>query len=272
MTIYADVLIILNIYVNFFLLRTTAGITHSPMKTIRCIAASVYGSIYSLLIIFPDIGLLLNFLIKGCAAVTIVMLAFGIHGIKRLFINTVTFFTANFLLAGAVYGVYAWFEPKFMHFCNTYFYIDFSLVILVVTTCIMYIGVCLFRRFADRVPENCGLYRILIRSGKKVTVVDGLADTGNSLTDFFTGCPVIICSERRFEEITGKEYDMERLPKGFRLLPCSTVSEDGLIAVFRPDEIVIENAAEGYRKPVEALVGFGRNKGEAVFNPKILKN
>lgn len=37
-TIYIDVLIILNIYVNFFLLRITAGVTHSPLKNSRCAA------------------------------------------------------------------------------------------------------------------------------------------------------------------------------------------------------------------------------------------
>ena len=176
------------------------------------------------------------------------------------------------MLAGVVYGLYTWLKPEFIHFGNTYFYIDFSLLLLVVTTCAMYAAVTIFRRFTDRTAENCGIYRIMIRSGRKVTVVEGLADTGNLLTDFFTGSPVIICSEQRFEDITGVEYNVEKLPKGFRFLPCSTVSEDGLIAVFRPDEIVIENAADGYRKPVEALIGFGRNRETAVFNPKMLKN
>ena len=272
MTIYADVLIILNIYVNFFLLRTTSRITHSPLKNIRCTAASVYGSIFSLLIVFPEISTLLNCIIKSCAAVTIVMLAFGIHDIRRLVINTVIFFTANFVLAGLVYSIYTWLKPDFVHFNNTYFYIDFSLLILILTTCAMYIAVCIFRRFSDNTPEYCGMYRVIIRFGKKITAVDGLADTGNALTDFFTGSPVIICSEQQFEEITGSEYNAKHLPKGFRLLPCSTVSEDGLIAVFKPDEIVIENTASGVRKTVDALIGFGRNNGDAVFNPKMLKN
>ena len=36
-SIYLDVLIVLNIYVNYFLLRATAKFTHTPLKTIRCI-------------------------------------------------------------------------------------------------------------------------------------------------------------------------------------------------------------------------------------------
>ena len=46
-SIYLDVLIVLNIYVNYFLLRATAKFTHTPLKTIRCIISSVIGSLFS---------------------------------------------------------------------------------------------------------------------------------------------------------------------------------------------------------------------------------
>ena len=83
-TVYADVLIILNIYVNFFLLRTTARVTHSPLRTFRCIAASVYGSLFSLTILLPSLGTPINIAIKAAAAVTVVLAGFGFHGMKRL--------------------------------------------------------------------------------------------------------------------------------------------------------------------------------------------
>lgn len=266
-TIYIDVLIVLNIYVNYFLLRITARLTHSPLTVGKCIISAVYGSLYSLLIIVPHINSLLNISIKFLAAVTIVIMAFGFHGKKRLLINTASFFSANFILAGTVYAVYSWLKPEFIHFNNSYFYIDFSLLLLVVTTALMYFAVNIAENFLDRTPDGTDCYSVLIKYSDRIITLDGLADTGNSLTDFFSGSPVIICDRKKFSGIT----DGGTVPRGFRLLPCSTISDSGFIEVFRPDEILIKNSLSGERKKVDAVVGLGENSGNAIFNPKLLK-
>lgn len=268
-TVYIDVLIVLNIYVNYFLLRITAGLTHSPLRTGRCILGAVWGSIFSLTILLPELGTVIPLLIKLGAAVSIVAISFGISSKKRLFINTTAFFAANFVLAGAVYGVYSLLRPQFIHFRNASFYIDFSLLVLIVTTAALYFALRLLRLITDKAPT--GSYLVYVRSGKKVLKLSGLADTGNGLVDFFTGAPVIICSEDSFSELTGKSLDISLLPRGFRLLPCRAVSGSGLIPVFRPDEVLIYSDDSGERKAVDAMIGFGECGGKAVFNPKLLK-
>ncbi|MBQ8297010.1 MAG: sigma-E processing peptidase SpoIIGA [Ruminococcus sp.] len=273
-TIYIDVLIVLNIYVNFFLIRTSSKITHTPVKFSRCIIASSYGSIYSLLILVPYMNSLVNFAVKLAAAVTIVMIAFGIRSAARLAINSIVFLAVNFVFAGVIYAVYVWLKPDFMHFNNSYFYIDFSLVILVCTTALLYVAVCIFRYFFDRIPENSGCYKVIIRYKDKIISLSGLADTGNSLVDFFSGKPVIICGKDRISDVIDcRAYDSEnsRIPKGFRLIPCSTVSDSGVIPVFKPDEVIIFDLKNGMKKSVEALIGFGSGSTEAIFNPKLLK-
>ncbi len=150
MTVYIDVLIILNVYVNYFLLRTAAKLTHSPLRTWRCIAASFYGSLFSLLMVAPRLPLAVTLAVKLAAAVTIVIAAFGIHSRIRVIKNTAAFFSANFIFAGVIYAVYSWLKPGYMHFANSYFYIDFSLLLLVVTTAALYAAVCLLRLLTDR--------------------------------------------------------------------------------------------------------------------------
>lgn len=268
-TIYIDVLLVLNIYVNFFLLRITAGITHSPLRTGRCIASSVYGSIFSLTILLPELNSFITLLIKLTAAASIVAAAFGFHGRKRLLINTAAFFAANIFLAGTVYGVYTLLKPDFVHYNNASFYIDFSLLILIITTAALYAAVWAIRLWTDRTPDDS--YLVFVRSGKKVVSMCGLADTGNGLVDWFTGSPVIICAKESFKELTDSELDIGKLPRGFRLLPCSAVSGNGLIPVFRPDEVLITCCTNGERKQVDAMIGFGECGGKAVFNPKLLK-
>lgn len=267
-TIYLDVLVVLNIYVNFFLIRAAAWFTHSPMKKGRCAAASVYGSLYSLLILAPQLGTLINIIIKLIAALTVVLMAFGYHSIRRFIINSAAFFSANFILAGTVYAVYSWAAPELMHFNNACFYIDFSLLILIATTSAMYFVLWLVRMLADKAPHGSDCYRVIVRYRDKVVAMSGLADTGNALVDFFTGSPVIICSGENFG-IDSAERD--KLPKGFRLVPCSTISSSGLLPVFRPDEVVIVSDSSGEKKPVDAMIGLGKSGGKAIFNPKLLK-
>ena len=262
MTIYIDVLIILNTYVNYFLLRITAKLTGSPLKPFRCIAASLYGSLFSLLILAPKLPIAINLIIKLAAAITVVTTAFGVHGKVRLIKNTAAFFGANFITAGVIYAAYSWLKPSFMHFSNSYFYIDFSLLLLIVATAVLYFIVSLLRRMYDKTPIDG--FSVIIRLKDRILRIDGLADTGNSLTDFFSGKPVIICSQN----------DIGNIPKDvrIRLIPLSTVTGSSLMKLFSPDEILIINKTSGERKPVNAVIGLGEAHGKAIFNPKILNN
>ena len=268
-TIYIDVLIILNVYVNFFLLRMTAKITHSPLKTSRCMISSFYGSLFSLLILAPELPAAVNTLIKLAAAVTIITFAFGFKGRKQLMLNTAVFFGANMLLAGAVYGVYSWLRPDMLSFGNSWFYVDFSMLVLIITTAIMYGAVWLLRLATDKIPDNSGCYKVIVRCRHSIVTMDGLADTGNNLVDFFSGCPVIICSKEDFRKMTG--CCEGKIPDHFRLIPCSTVSSEGVMPVFKPDEVVLVNTVTGEKKAADAMIGSGNSRGCAIFNPKLLK-
>ncbi len=257
-TIYIDVLLTLNIYVNFFLLRITARLTHSPLKAGRCILAAAYGSLYSLTIILPEMPTPLSVAVKLFAACTMSAIAFGYRSRRLFILNTAAFLAANFVLAGTVYAVYTWLSPESVHFANGSFYIDLSLIVLIVTTAVMYLAVYVFRLLTDSTADR-GTYSVTIRKGRETVRLSGLADTGNSLVDFFTGAPVIICGSGSFSE----------MPRT-RLIPCGTVSGNGLLPVFKPDEVVITDCTSGETKPVTAVIGIGESGENAVFNPKIL--
>lgn len=270
-TIYVDVLIVLNVYVNCFILLSAAKITHSRLSRVRCFFVSLYGSLYSLLILIPEINGLLNIAVKIFAGVTIVMLAFGIKNRMRFIMNLVVFFAVNFLLAGAVYAVYISLKPSFMAFNNTYFYIDFSLLTLIIVTAVLYAVLCATRYFSDRFSAVSTEYTVYIKYRGRMTAVKGLADTGNSLVDFFSGKPVIICSQRSIAELVTLELSAEKLPRGFRLIPYSTIGNCGMMIVFSPDEVIIANEDNGFKKSVDVLIGIKSSQEYAIFNPRLLK-
>ena len=269
-TIYLDVLIILNIYVNFFLLKATAKFTHTPLKSSRCIISSIIGSLFSLTILLPSENFLLSLLIKLAASGVITLIAFGKN--HRYFKRLLYFYMINFIFAGTVMLLYITFKPTFMAFNNSYFYIDFSLLSLVVFTAMAYGGVKLLRLIMDKGSDTSKKYKIEISYQGKWVEMEGFADTGNTLVDSFTGKPVIFCSKDKlgFDELPLNDPQLLYTCYGFRMIPCSTVSSQGLVPLLTPDRVKIIDEESGDYKNADVLIGLTSADTKGIFNPKIL--
>lgn len=276
-TIYIDVLIVLNIYVNFFLLKATARLTHTPLKTSRCVFSSALGSLFSLTIFLPEMNFLIPLAIKLSAAIIITAIAFGIKDKRQTIKLVFCFYLVNFLFGGIIMLFYLTFKPGFMALGNTYFYVDFSLLSLVVFTAVSYFAVSAVRRFMDRGCDVKKKYKVMIRQGNSSVSVDALADTGNSLVDVFSGKPVIICRCEDLRKVA--DLPAEPVPENaellyktnaLRFIPYSTIGNNGMIAVFSPDEILICDSETGKTKKVDAMIGINTKDVPAIFNPKLL--
>ena len=53
--------------------------------------------------------------------------------------------------------------------------------------------------------------------------------------------------------------------------PSNMISDNGIIPIFHPDEVIIINDITGERKPVDVMIGIGKTEGMAIYNPKIIK-
>ena len=275
--IYVDVLIVLNIYVNFFLLRATSKLTHTPLKTSRCLISATVGSLFSLTIFLPDIYFIIPLLIKAIAAVIITALAFGIKDKRHTLKLVAYFYIVNFIFGGVIMLLYNIFEPKFMAMGNSYFYIDFSLLSLVVFTAAAYFAVTALRFFMDKGCDMKHRYKVVIRKGDNVSLIDAISDSGNSLVDSFSGKPVIICRRSDLYKIIDFSYDIsfENAKEAYeknsvRFIPYSTIGNFGMIPVFTPDEILICDEETGRKRSVDAMVGINEKDVPAIFNPKLL--
>lgn len=275
--IYVDVLIVLNIYVNFFLLRATSRLTHTPLKTFRCLVSSTVGSVFSLTIFLPNTSFIIPLLIKAFAAIIITALAFGIKDKRHTLKLVIYFYIVNFIFGGVIMLLYNIFEPKFMAMGNSYFYIDFSLLSLIVFTAVAYFTVTALRYFLDKGCDIKHRYKVVVRKGNNVSSIDAVADSGNSLVDSFSGKPVIICRQSDLYKIIDFSSDInfdnakEAYEKNaIRFIPYSTIGNTGMIPIFTPDEILICDEETGKKRSVDALVGINEKDVPAIFNPKIL--
>ena len=276
MYIYVDVLLILNLYVNYFLLLATGRLMHLPCGRKRCITAAAVGSLCALTIFLPPMHWALCTLLRFAMGVPVVWICFGRRMRLR---DVVCFFVVSMGFGGAMLAVSLWRRPVGMAFNNASLYLDFSPACLLICTVAAYALTCGIRFLVDRSTVTQGHYRVVVRYGPRVIGMEALADSGNLLMDRFSGKPVILCGGAELEQLVQLEGNltdpaayatMAMHCKGMRLIPCATVTGSGVVPVFAPDEVLICEACSGARKPVDALIGIQQERDGAIFNPKLL--
>ena len=95
-TIYVDVLLAVNLFINYFLLLATAKFLAVRRLRLRMLAAAALGSAYSLTLLLPEIPVALSLLMKLFMAASLVFLAFPNEGVKR-FLKALACFYASVL-------------------------------------------------------------------------------------------------------------------------------------------------------------------------------
>lgn len=270
LVIYVDVLLVVNLYINYFLIRGTALILRRSVTPHRVIFASAVGAAGSLLIFVPCLHPAVCVLIKILLGAAVTLAAFGIQEKIDLLICALTFLVVSFIFGGAMNALWELAPPAGMFMRNGTAYFDIPIIAVALFTAALYGGFRLLRVILDRrKPQSHAVVKI--RSGDAEVTLDGLADTGNSLRDGFSGKPVVIASMDKVADVapmnvlnylSGSSEGLE----GLRLAPCRTVTSGGVIPVF-PAEVLINE------KPADALVGVTREPlsgADCIFDPNII--
>ncbi len=271
MTVYIDVLLALNLYINYFLVRGAAVILNRDVKTTRIFAAAAVGALFSLTILLPELPFIANVLIRTLSGAVIVLIAFGFSGRAEFIIDMLCFLVISFLYAGLMGALWQYGAPLGMYFRNGSAYFNVPLIAVAVMTAVAY-GVIRFLRYLCDKRTICTQTQEVVISANGVTVkLHGTPDSGNSLCDPFSGTPVVICEITAVDEIIPENIraylsgNISGLD-GIRLVPCRTVGGSTLIPVFRADSVLING------KRVSVMIGVSRNEMgvECIFDPRLM--
>lgn len=237
--IYADILVAINIIVNYLLLRASSALTGCQYKISRFIIASATGGIFSLIIFIENIPVWLNILIKISFLLVMVFIAFGVKSVKAFLKCCGAFFIANFAFAGIMLALNVTVMPYAAIYKNGVAYFDIDIFTLTVSAIICYAVLSIISRFTkSRIPQK-SIYPIRITYGDKTVEGKALFDSGNSLCDCFSGKPAIIAEN----DFTKNLYGCNELTdmKNFRLIPFSTIKSAGALPAFMADKTEIMN-------------------------------
>lgn len=256
--IYVDVLVVLNLFINYFLLLSTMAISKESTKRYRLLFGAFLGGLYSLVVFLPEMGLLLNVLSRLLAGSLIIFASFGFKTYKRFIKLFVTFVMMTFLFAGLMIGLWFVFKPKGMFINNSTVYFQISLPVLVVSTAVCYIISKLVSRLMKKNKPQNTIYDFTLYVNGKILKGTAMLDTGNTLAESFSSYPVLICTYNFLKDalpLQGEEFfkgDVKFLEKitdknwrkKVRIISYSTVGDNGLLPAFQPDKIKLKNSVE----------------------------
>lgn len=268
--IYADVLLAVNLYINYFLLRGATLLLRRRVTPLRCVAAAAVGAVFSLAVIFPQIPFFVGMLLKAISGAAVTLTAFGRQKRIDFLLSLLCFLVMSFAFAGGMTALWNAAAPLEMYCNNGCVYFDIPIWAAALITAALYGGFRLVSFIMERRQPSRHESVTLYADGHLLTL-DGFADTGNSLRDSFSGMPVIIVSLEKIKSIAPKnvlDYLAGNLNdiNGIRLVPCSTVTSDGVIPVF-PAAVEIGSVR------ADVFVGVTRQpiKGaDCIFSPDII--
>lgn len=248
--IYLDVLIFLNTIITFLLLLASSRLMKIYPSPGRFAIASVLGGISSLIILAPDLGFFLSLLTKLLFSLIIVISAYNPRSVAAIAKETGYFFVANFIFAGMMLFASSLPGISIVNYNNGAAYINFSFFSLVASCVICYAVTVILGKITKNKASDTVIFNIEITSGEKTINCSAILDTGNALTDPFTGESVIIADKFTLSEILPKNIKTYlctgNSENGIRLIPCKTVAGSTLLPCFRAEKIRIKEKDSSY--------------------------
>ena len=246
-TIYIDVLIVVNIYIDFFLIVCTKKFLYIRVKFIRMVLGSVIGGTLSLVALLPRISFFLNILIDVAGACLIIFAVFGRCSLKNFLKRTAVYFSFSFSFCGIMIAIYSALKPNGMAIYNDVVYFNISPVVLIILTLVCYYILYIIKRLSKGV-SGTATCNIEINIGSSIYTFTAKVDTGCNLKEPFSGDYVIVAEK---ELLNGYIPDSGKA----RVIPFDSLGGSGIIYGFKPDGIKID----GKEKDNNIYIGICEN-------------
>ncbi len=276
--IYVDILVLLNMLINFFLIKTTTYLCQCRPKTWRILLCSGVSGLFSLIIFLPQQPLYVEFGIKLLLAAAITLMLFGFQNKKAFAFRLFVFFTVNVVYAGAMLAIWLCLKPSFMVMQNGVLYLPLSPITLVVSCVFCYGAISLFEILTrkKKPAQNEFLAHVLLNG--RQTVLRAFWDSGNQLIDLFSNLPVVVCHYQALLPlldapvkalVQSLQQDPQCflkqgfcLPKGVKVIPYHMLGEESLLVCVAPQKLWLEGNGALYDTQ-DVLLGLCPNP---IFN------
>lgn len=260
MTVYVDVLFVVNFFITYLLLLLTKLFVKANPKIVRMLASAFVGGAYSLVILADELHFFVTAVGKIVVSALIVFIAFGF---KRgtVFAKTLgIFYFANMLLLGIILAIWLIFKPDGIAIHNDVVYFDIPARILLISALAAYLISLAAVKIYNRTIGKNEIYSLTIFKDSQEVHLYAFADTGNKLKEPFSDYPVIVIDESKIS------FEPERI------IPFNSVGGEGMLKAFKPDKVIISNGKSMYEtdRVYIAASSVESKDFSAILNPEII--
>ena len=219
MTVYIDLVCIINFIYDFLILLTVSFTLKRNRKIYYYILSSLIG-VLSIFLLFLKINNIVLFLLKILISVIMVIVAFGYKSIKYTISNIIYFYMTSIILAGFLYLI----KGNSSNFNLNY------IVLLIIGPIILFIYYKSNKKLKNTYSDY---YKIKIVFDNIEISCISFYDNGNNLKDPISRKSIIIVGNNRLEKI----YNI-RSPV---YVPVITVKGTHLMKCFKPSYIILND-------------------------------
>lgn len=262
MTVYLDLVILLNFGFDLILLFCVAIILRRTTTLKRLLLASLIGSI-TIISMFVELNSFSLFLIKVLISIIMVLVTFGFRDIKYTLNNLFYLYTSSILLGGFLYFLNLQFSYKNEGLLFYYNGLSINVILLIILSPII---IYAYIKQAKNLKNNYSNYYnidIYLKNNEIITATAFL-DTGNKLEDPYKKRPIILLNNNKIK----LDDDLQRL----LLVPYESLNNHGLLKCIIPEKIFIEGI--GFRE--NFLVGISNEEikidgVDCILSPKLME-
>lgn len=240
MTVYADILFIVNLYIDAMLLSAVRRFLHLPLSRVRWLLASLLGGLFGLTALLPQIRGFPLLLLGLAQAFALVCAAFAPKRWPQLIRAAFLLLLFGAALSGLLGLIQSFVPLSGMVLRNGAVYFDLSPLLLVLLTCAAYGVLYVFDRlFQKREPEVL-FSTVILTLGGKTAVLPAKLDTGMTLREPFSGLPVILTERNAVRDLLPPGFGTAECALPLRLIPYDSIGGAGILPGFKPDEALID--------------------------------
>lgn len=260
MKIYIELSLFINLFLNSFILKTTALVLKERAKL--WFMSALFGGVISLFYPTLQPSFFVKVALFVSTSVVMFLLSFDVKNIKQFFIKYIAMLACTFLFGGGVLTL----ENLIG---------EFPLFIVAIAGAVLYFILKIVIKFIKKQEKIINFnYNITIRDNGKEIVEDGFLDSGNMLYDTITKKPVILINFDVFHKlyenvslssILSKTLNQRSIKNG-HYIKINSIGSGTSLFVFTIDEMVV-----GQDKIFkDVMVGLSFSGFEKSFGKKVL--
>lgn len=299
MTLYLDAIWLLNLLIDYMILRLTGYLTKKKNSGWRIIFSSIFASSIVFIVVFFPESIILHPIGKIVFSLTIIMIAFKSRSWIDLGKIWLFFYFVSFALGGILIGLHFIFDQSVQ--------MDHASIMTVstgsgtpISWLFVVIGFPICWYFTKQTMDKQALvnyqtdqlYQCQIKILDKSISVLGYLDSANHLTDPMTNHPVVIIDQDVISQLFDKEeldnleqvsetLDLSQtdssIAEKIRLVPYQDVTNpNGLLVALKPDSFQFQHKDETHEIK-NVLIGLrfaslsSEKQYQCLLNPQLFK-